>query len=71
MVLGVLIGALFMRTWPGQNEWGFAKELLVCCGSGLVLGLYLDYLAARRPTRMRITVAVVIMLTWLLVFAWN
>jgi hypothetical protein len=38
---------MFMRTWYGQDEWGFACELFRCCGGGLLVGLLLDFIFSR------------------------
>lgn len=47
LVCGVVIGALLMRSWPGQDERGVALEMLRCCGTGFVIGLVLDRIFSR------------------------
>jgi uncharacterized membrane protein YeaQ/YmgE (transglycosylase-associated protein family) len=42
IVIGVVIGALFMRTWPGQDKWGLLWEMTLWCGGGLVAGLLVE-----------------------------
>jgi len=48
LIVGALVGAMLMRTWPGQDKRGFLFEMACCIGPGLLIGLAIDIYVTRR-----------------------
>ena len=49
VIVGVLVGAAFIRTWPGQNEIGLFAEIAFWCGGGALAGFLIETWMKRRP----------------------
>lgn len=64
LVVGAVIGALCVQTWPGQTERAAMLEMGKWVGGGMVAGIAIDFLV--RTNRLQLTTRA---LFWLVVVA--